>query len=168
MPTLLLGAGVPYPNWGDDYEVLAFEAALLAVQLQLEASLSFIAAASLQRTVLVHDRALLDVAAYLEPEVWGGVRDRVGLRQAELGGRYELVLHLESAAVGLPGVYEKEKANNPARVETAEEAAALDGRIKEAWGGANVKVVGNGGGWEEKKREAIGHVLEFLDGKYGK
>jgi hypothetical protein len=65
-------------------------------------------------TVVILDRGLLDVGAYLPAAVWTGV--------------FWLVLHLVTAAYGAEKFYTTK--NNAARTETAEEARALDKKIR--------------------------------------
>lgn len=69
VPTILLNGGCKYPGTDGDQEALiVFEKALIQAQLQLERSFIEIAASTNRPTIVVMDRGLLDVAAYLPRE----------------------------------------------------------------------------------------------------
>lgn len=101
----------------------AAQLAISCVQQQLEA-----AADSQGERVLLCDRGVIDGIAY-----WPGPDDffaAVGATRSELLARYYAVIHLRvphsSAGYGQ---------QNPLRVETADQARAIDERILEAWSG---------------------------------
>jgi len=56
-------------------------------------------------------------------------------------------------------VYEKEKRNNPARHESAQEARELDDLVRVAWGDERVVVLGNEGSFKTKRKMAIEAIL---------
>ena len=86
-----------------------------------------------KKILILCDRGVLDNKAYLSPEDYQGMLDEVGVSEEALLNRYDGVFHLLSAAKELPEAYTT--ANNSARTETPEEAAALDDRIALVWGG---------------------------------
>jgi len=134
VPTILLKGGCRYP--GEDVSVreqlLAFETALMDLQLQIEDSFIQIAnSLEGQTSVVVMDRGLLDIAAYMPKELWEQVLARIGVTENQLAARYDLVLHLTTAADGAEQFYTC--ANNDARTETPEQARALDKRIRSCW-----------------------------------
>ena len=55
----------------------------------------------------------------------------VSTNKTELLGRYDMVLHLQSAAIGAEEFYTR--ANNSARRESVDEAKALDIQILRVW-----------------------------------
>ena len=57
---------------------------------------------------------------------------------------YDMVLHLVSAADGAEKFYTTE--NNAARIETPEEARALDKKMLGCWAGSNVRRIDNSTG----------------------
>jgi predicted ATPase len=77
--------------------------------------------------IVICDRGTVDGAAY-----WPGPQDfweSVGTSQREQLARYDVVLHLRVPAVA------GYNHDNPIRVESAAEAAAIDERIARAWDG---------------------------------
>jgi predicted ATPase len=101
----------------------AAQRAIYHVQRELE---STVEGANL--AVVLCDRGTVDCSAY-----WAGPGDlfaAVGTtREAELA-RYDAVIHLQTPTS--PDDYNR---NNPLRVESLEEAAAIDARIKAQWSG---------------------------------
>lgn len=102
----------------------ATQRAIFHVQRELET----IAMHEGNAAIVVCDRGTVDGLAY-----WPGPQDfwsALGTTQAAEFGRYDLVLHLRTPT--LDHGYNHE---NPMRVESAEEAAAIDERIALAWEG---------------------------------
>lgn len=168
VPTIIMNAGFPYPGLEGGELLMEFELALAKSQLQLEDTVKRLAAArdSLQRKrpcVVIFDRGLMDMKAYMSFELWSSMLDLLSLDQASVMARYDLALHLESAAYNAEAFYTV--ANNTARTETVEEARQNDDRVKAAWlGHPNWRHVPNrqGKGFEEKMHEATSHVLELV------
>jgi len=100
--------------------------------------------------VIICDRGTMDVSAYLPKHVWNVLLDSFGWTEVALRDqRYEAVIHLESAAVGAPEHYTTE--NNEARLETPEQAAALDRAVQTAWiGHPHLRVIDSSTRFEEK------------------
>lgn len=66
VPTILLNGGCTYPGIEGKKETLVtFEKALIQAQLQLESSFTDIAESTDRPTIVIMDRGLIDVAAYL-------------------------------------------------------------------------------------------------------
>ncbi|MBQ9021173.1 MAG: ATP-binding protein [Eggerthellaceae bacterium] len=84
-----------------------------------------------QEVLVICDRGICDGAAYLSPEDYARVLEANRLDAANLFARYDAVFCLESTAKIKDGAYTT--ANNTARSETPEEAAALDDRTRAAW-----------------------------------
>lgn len=89
-----------------------------------------------KKIVLFFDRGLLTPIAYLGNSNNFSAfqelsRKRIGLGIEEMRGRYDAVLHMETAAIGAEVYYTLE--NNTARTESIEEARVLDQRTREAW-----------------------------------
>ena len=99
------------------------------------------------KKVIVLDRGEADGAAYFE----GGIKEFekvIGTTMTAEYGNIAMVICLE---VPSKEIFEKKKANNPARSETHEEAVALGKRTKTAWAlHPNFHLVGNDGGWDAK------------------
>ena len=105
--------------------------------------------------VIICDRGTMDVSAYLPTHVWNVLLDSFGWTEVALRDqRYEAVIHLESAAVGAPDYYTT--ANNEARLETPEQAAALDRAVQTAWiGHPHLRVIDSSTSFEDKIERII-------------
>ncbi len=116
---IVFGGGFPRGNSGGLRQ--AAQRAIFYLQRELEA-----AGAVENPAIILCDRGTVDGAAY-----WPGPVDlwsSVGTTLQEQLGRYHAVIHLRSPAVGTG--YNQE---NPLRIESAAEAAAIDARIAEMW-----------------------------------
>jgi CYTH domain-containing protein len=96
-----------------------------------------------QDKLVICDRGTMDGMAYAGPELFAEILHDLGLTtQAVRDGRYDGVLHMVTPAIGAPDAYTT--ANNLARRESVEEAAALDNKTRDAWvGHRNLHIVGN-------------------------
>lgn len=115
------------------------------------------------RTVLIHDRAVLDNRAYMSgPEFEAVLADTLGVTPGEMAASYDAVVHLVTAADGAEAFYST--ANNEARSETVEQAIALDKAVQSAWlGHPHLSVVGNDtDGFEKKLARTLAAVLNIL------
>jgi len=100
----------------------AGQRAIFFVQRELE-----IAADAEQPAIVLCDRGTIDCSAY-----WPGPDDfwsAVGTTLEEQMQRYDAVIHLRT-----PSLAAGYNHANPLRIESAEEAAAIDTRIANAWG----------------------------------
>lgn len=84
--------------------------------------------------ILITDRGVLDPTAYCSPEIKQKILDMPDMKKADLMERYDLVLHLVTAADGAEKFYTLE--NNAARSESPELAVIIDDLLKVAWNGA--------------------------------
>lgn len=134
------------------------------MRLQLEKEKIFDRAARSMRKdkiLIVCDRGALDNRAYMNEEEFATVLDTVGATREELLARYGAVFHLVSAAKGVEQFYNTE--NNKARYETAQEAAALDDKLIEAWEGHPYhRVIDNSSNFEDKLKRLIVEIRTFL------
>lgn len=160
-PTLLINGGCQYPGEAKEAELIEFETALIHLQIQMEESFRRVADSTPRPSVVFLDRALLDVSAYLPPEMWRRVLAANRLTEEAILKRYHLVLHLVTAADGAESFYTL--SNNTARRETAEEARALDRRIADAWRAhPSFTLVGNESDFEHKLERVVDAVNGFL------
>ena len=115
---ILFGGGFPR---GDSLEMRrAAQRAIFYVQRELEA-----ASTDGQTALVLCDRGTIDSLAY-----WPGPDDMfasIGVSLDEQLARYQTVIHLRTPPAG------EYTHQNPLRVETAAEAAAIDARIAAAW-----------------------------------
>ena len=97
------------------------------MKLQLEKERIFAqAAASMpdEKILIVCDRGTLDNKAYMTELEFSQVLASLGCNEVELRDQYDAVFHLVTAAKGAEKFYTT--ANNSARIETVEQAVALD------------------------------------------
>jgi CYTH domain-containing protein/predicted ATPase len=142
VPTLLLLGGATLDGVTLE-QFIAFETSVLETQIALEDGFLRVAAASDQPCVVVYDRGLLDVSAYLPDSAWRSLLDDHGWSVVALRDRrYDAVIHMVTAADGAEGFYTT--ANNAARRETPAQARDLDARLREAWvGHPHLRVIDN-------------------------
>lgn len=131
VPTILINGGCRYPGPDGGHRLTAFEMALLRLQIQVEETFYHIACSTGSPSVVVYDRALMDVAAYLPQDMWQQILSENKWSEQEFLSRYDMVLHLVTAADGAEKYYTT--ANNNARRESAEQARALDQKVKDCW-----------------------------------
>lgn len=163
--TMLLSGGFPIPGkditWTPEWQA-AFQSAVLAVQINLEAVYE-LKAAQEGAALLICDRGRLDGAGFTP----GGLPKfcrLYGLDAREAFACYEAVYHLESTAVGDPEDYERDRnANNAVRFRSCKEAAELDYAIRAAWQThPNWTLISCEGGLERKIKVVTSAVREIL------
>ena len=134
------------------------------MRLQLEKEKAFEQAAATmgaKKIVIVCDRGELDNKAYMSDEEFERVLASLGVSELELRDSYDAVFHLVTAAKGAEEFYTL--ANNEARYESAEEAAALDDKFIAAWTGhPHFRVIDNSSDFEEKMRSLMREITYFL------
>lgn len=96
--------------------------------------------------------------------LWQDTLKAVDLTEKQIADRYDLVLHLVTAADGAEKFYTCE--NNAARLETATQARELDTKIRNCYERIhkNVKVVDNSTDFKGKLKRATAFVVELVDG----
>ena len=113
------------------------------------------------RILVVCDRAAMDNCAYMSEQEFGWVLRQMNTNKVALRDQYDAVFHLVTAAKGAEKYYTL--ANNQARTETVEEAAALDDRLISAWTGhPHLRIIDNSTGFEEKMLRLIKEITSFL------
>lgn len=149
-------AGVP--DFGNPQTRLRYQRAFLKTQLALEDCLVSLAVG--QKTVMLLDRGALDGKAYLPLEQWNLMLKDFGVDEAQLrDGRYDFILHLETAAKGAPGAY----VCDGQRVETSAQAIAFDEGLREAYRGHKChRIIGGSKNFDQKINCAISEVVRFL------
>jgi hypothetical protein len=176
VPTILLNAGCVYPGLQGGDRLVTFEASLLELQLQMEQSFFNIARSTGRPSVLLYDRGLLDVGAYLPPALWQDVLNfNAWVRDGMLGvlDRYDLIVHLVTAAAGAERHFEDRvgsprgsaAATTPGRLEAAlREARALDAQILNAYRGHPHHVVVDNAGpdFDTKLARVFAHLEEMV------
>lgn len=79
--------------------------------------------------VIIYDRVIIDNKAYIGQSAFDSLLNKYNLNELEILDKYDLVLHLETAAKS--HVYTKE--NNKARSESETVAIELDIKTYDAW-----------------------------------
>lgn len=134
------------------------------LKLQIEKEKVFEQAArtmDTDRVLIVCDRGALDGKAYLDGADFDEVIESLGVNEVALRDDYDAVFHLVTAAKGAAEFYTT--ANNSARTETVEEAAALDDKLIAAWTGhPHLRVIDNSGDFENKMKRLIAEISAFL------
>jgi CYTH domain-containing protein len=89
------------------------------------------------------------------------VLEALGCNEVELRDNYDAVFHLVTAAKGAEKYYTT--ANNTARTETVEQAAALDDKLIAAWTGhPHLRVIDNAMDFEDKLKRLMAEIRSFL------
>ncbi len=134
------------------------------MKLQLDKEAVFMQAAQnmdRDKILIVCDRGLLDNKAYMTEQEFSDVADFVGSNEVEMRDNYDAVFHLTTAAKGALDAYTL--ANNAARTETPEQAAALDDQIIASWTGhPHLRIIDNSTDFQMKMRRLVAEISAFL------
>ena len=134
------------------------------LQLQLDKEKVFEQAAKtmdVPKILIVCDRGALDNRAYMDNLEFAQALEYLGTNEIELRDNYDAVFHLVTAAKGAVEFYTT--ANNTARTETVDEAAALDDKLISAWTGhPHLRVIDNSSNFEDKMKRLIAEISSFL------
>jgi len=132
--------------------------------LQMEKEKIFLQAAEHMpgdKFLIVCDRGELDNKAYMTDEEFSTLMERLGWNETQLRDGYDAVFHLVTAAKGAEEFYTT--ANNAARYETVEEAAAMDDRLIAAWTGhPHFRIIDNSTDFEGKMVRLLSELVSFL------
>ncbi|MGN1418315.1 MAG: AAA family ATPase [Acutalibacteraceae bacterium] len=114
-----------------------------------------------EKILIVCDRGALDNKAYMSAEDFDATLNCIGANEVELRDSYDAVFHLVTAAKGAESFYTT--ANNSARTETVQEAAAIDDKLIAAWTGhPHFRIIDNSKDFENKMRHLISEISSFL------
>lgn len=114
-----------------------------------------------EKILIVCDRGALDNKAYMTETDFSVALDYIGANEVELRDNYDAVFHLVTAAKGAEEFYTT--ANNEARTETIDEAAALDDKLIAAWTGhPHLRIIDNASDFEDKMKHLISEIASFL------
>jgi CYTH domain-containing protein/thymidylate kinase len=113
------------------------------------------------KAVILCDRGILDCAAYVDKAIFARILKNHGHSIDEICNRYQMVVHLMSAADGAEEFYTL--ANNAARSESPEQARALDARTQRAWlNHPHHVIIDNSTTFEAKMRRALRSLARTL------
>lgn len=133
-PTIFALSGGKYPGTSPEKhaELVEYENILFRFQTQLEDAITQLTSLQHQKTAIVlYDRALFDIKAYVSSDIWEELLRLNNLNDATIRERYDMVAHLVTAADGAESFYTL--ANNAARIEDASLARHLDSLTRSAW-----------------------------------
>ncbi|RLN93757.1 hypothetical protein BBJ28_00013368 [Nothophytophthora sp. Chile5] len=145
-------------------DILNFQWQILKLQMSLEDSFYSLAQDSGKPCVILCDRGVMDGSAYMTPDQWEELKlehdlDTVTLRDTSVLTecyllRYIAIFHLVTAADGAETFYSLE--NNGIRIESIEQARAIDARTCRAWiGHPKLYVFDNATGFESKMQRLV-------------
>lgn len=166
IPTLFSQAGMNYltQNKGLFYQG---EKATLELQLAFEDKFVRMAEECEEPTVIVCDRGVMDISAYMTPEMWEKITGELGVTTTQLRDhRYDAVLHLVSAADGAEQFYTT--STNANRYEQMNEeglrqARLLDKKVINAWTGhSHLRVINNHEDFEKKLNRVLKEISFVL------
>jgi hypothetical protein len=164
LPTLLMSNGAMYPgNDPNKYqELLDFETEVFKFQLNSEETFRKLASISGKPSVVICDRGVMDIAAYMSDDLFNEVCGKLTQSRQSLFNRYDIVCHLVTTADGAEEYYTK--SNNIARSETAEQARELDKKTRLCWfDHERFHLIPNGeGGYQEKLELATKYVVDYV------
>ena len=136
------------------------------MRLQMEKESIFLEAAKTmpnEKILIVCDRGMMDNRAYMTSEEFQTVMERLHLTEVTARDHYDAVFHLVSAANGAPEVYKKNREDNPARIESVEQAIELDSRLLSSWvGHPHLRVIDNSTIFEDKMKRLLAEISGFL------
>ena len=157
--TSLISGGVAPWTCGSnvDYQKCQMKLQLVKEQLFEHAARSMDA----EKILIVCDRGALDNRAYMNDAEFAEVMEYVGENEVELRDGYDAEFHLVTAAKGAAEFYTT--ANNAARIESVEEASALDDKLIAAWTGhPHLRIIDNASDFEMKMMRLISEIAVVL------
>ena len=140
-----------------DFQSLLFDAQIAKENIRREAA----NICSNDKVAIIYDRGILDNRAYLSNQEFEDIINKRTISEAEIISRYDLVLHMTTAAIGKEEFYTLE--NNSARTETKEEARLLDKKTMETWKNhPNLKIVSNDCLFDQKINKVKNIIRAYL------
>lgn len=162
--TILINSGIR-PFGKNGLSLYDFQKYVMNLQLYLESVAEQAAAEIDAPSIIICDRGLMDDKAYVTEEEFKKLMKEIGTTQFDLFNRYDLVMHLVTAADGKEEFYTT--ANNEARTETPEEAIEKDKKTLAAWlGHDNLKIMGNDTDFETKIAKTVREIYNLLKNPY--
>ncbi len=158
---LIKGGAKPFGDGA--LSLIDFQDIILKYQLQKEMIYDNIASKFkyTDKVIIIYDRGLMDNSAYINEYEFNRLLERNHLTKLELMDRYDMVLHLVTAADGAESFYTLE--NNEARSEGIAEAIKLDRKTMTAWQGhQNLHIIDNSVSFDEKMNSVIRKIDNLL------
>lgn len=115
-----------------------------------------------EKVLVFYDRAILDDKGYVSDEEFTEILKGFDLKEEDLPGRYDLVLHLTTSAKGLDNVYSDE--TNRARYEDTDGAIAVDDMLLKSWDvHPNRIIIDSNTDFDEKMNQAVSTIMKYLE-----
>ena len=142
---------------------LEFQRFLLKYQLFWEDAIMNTKYNTNKPLVVLLDRSIIDGKAYINNEQWEKLKEEFGVNELDIFSRYDLVVHLVTAAYGAEHAYTCD--NNKQRGEKDLEAARrVEKNVRDAYyGHLNVRYVNNSTDFNEKMQRVINVIFEHLN-----
>ena len=161
VPTMFNQAGVNYltKNRALFYEI---EKSTLLLQMEMEDKFMRMAQQCEKPVLIVCDRGVMDISAYLSTEMWHALLNDIGVNVVKLrDARYDAVVHMVTAANGAAEFYTT--ANNDSRTEDVDQACMLDMKVVSAWTGhPHIRVVDNNVDFEKKIHNVLAEISNLI------
>lgn len=110
---------------------------------------------------ILYDRGILDNRAYINDEVFQKLLKERNITEAEILARYDLIIHLVTAAIGKEEYYTT--INNTARTETVEEAGIQDKKTLDTWKNhPNLRIATNDTLFDEKILKVKNYINSYI------
>lgn len=133
----------------------------MRLQIALEDLFVQLGTSTGEKTVILNDRGLLDSKFFAGEEDFADILFNNNWSEEQLLGRYDLVIHLVTAALGAETFYTTE--GNVARWETPAQAAEQDNALKSCWmGHRHHYTVDNSDTFTKKIRKATKIICEEI------
>lgn len=162
--TILINMGIK-PFGENAIDIIEFQRNVIDLQMKLEEIADKNAKLSEKDVIILYDRGIIDDKAYVTNEEYKELLKELGKSELEVMGRYDLVIHLRTAALGKEEFYTLD--NNTARTETKEEAREKDKKTLEAWlGHEKLKIIGNDTDFDTKIDNVVYEIYESLGKPY--
>ena len=114
-----------------------------------------------EKVAIIYDRGLMDNRAFITEEQFQQLLKEFNITEAEILSRYDIVIHLVTAAIGKEEYYTT--LNNKARTETIQQARENDNRIMNAWKNHTIQVIiPNDTLFNEKIQRVKNAIRKFL------
>lgn len=169
VPTIMFKGGGVYPGLDGGQKLVDFETAIIQLQAQMERSFMILAKSTGRPSLLICDRGMLDIAAYLPREAWLNIVQANRTDETSLLGRYDAVIHLVTSADGAEKFYKHgyvkdDSGNDVYRAEGPAEARELDRKVLECWSAHPriFKISNSDDGFKGKLNRATAAVLDAL------
>ncbi len=161
--TLITGNGIDRRKMDKPGQIVLFEEAIFDMQVSFEDTYKEAVSRIFpeRRKVILLDRGIMDVRAFLTDDVFNQILKKKGMTRAAIRHRYDGIIHLVTAADGALEYYTGE--NNSARLETPEEALRIDLRTQESWlGHPRFKIIDNSTDFEGKIRRTFSAIAAII------